>query len=418
MPKTHSSLKRLVLKLGVTSLFLTAPLGKVHADDLFKVAAKNELTSEVLRAGNSNLEKLVKELLRTEGTFQALADSPYFAALNYAGVANAITFNVNTDGMVARLDLPSIKFNKRFTGRNRDEVEDKISDFLKKDGSDVLARFLKSMASQSLVAVTDGNPNSTTALSASNAYASSMDTAFTNEEKDAAENASASSFGASFSGSIGSIDADGIKGSIYQFPIRTRYQINQRVGVNLDIPLSYIEIEGAEIYGAGVNLAVPIQIVPASKKSPWHWQVTPFVAFDASASEDFGAGGMLLSGGLNSVVSYDFGPVILSMGNYFSAHEGIPFSYDEYNVDPGVSQQILKNGLKLDVPLGKRWIVDVYAIHTKFLADAAVEQYFTVGGSVGYRVANSGGYIRLGLYADVGDNYSSPHAFLGTGWKF
>ena len=63
MQKTNSPLKRLVLKLGATSLLLTVPFHSLHADDLFKVAATNELTSQIYRAGNSNLEKLVKELL-------------------------------------------------------------------------------------------------------------------------------------------------------------------------------------------------------------------------------------------------------------------------------------------------------------------------------------------------------------------
>jgi hypothetical protein len=54
-----------------------------------------------------------------------------------------------------------------------------------------------------------------------------------------------------------------------------------------------------------------------------------------------------------------------------------------------------------------------------------LDQYVTVGGEIGYRLLGKadapnkkGGYIKFGLYADVGDNYTSAHAQFGSGWKF
>ncbi len=172
-------------------------------------------------------------------------------------------------------------------------------------------------------------------------------------------------------------------------------------------------------------LAMPVKMILKSKDSPWFWQLTPFGGANASASKDMLAGGLIANGGLNSVLAYDFGSFTLSMGNHFSLHEGIPLTYESYKFDPGVSQQILKNGLKLDVPIGQRWIFDVYAIHTKFMTSAALDQYFTLGGELGYRLGakptatkKGGGYLKLGLYADVGENFTSAHAQIGTGWKF
>ena len=64
-------------------------------------------------------------------------------------------------------------------------------------------------------------------------------------------------------------------------------------------------------------------------------------------------------------------------------------------------------------------------MHTKFLTSAAVDQYATIGGEIGYRFLGKadapnkkGGYMKIGLYADLGENYTSAHAQIGTGWKF
>ena len=168
-----------------------------------------------------------------------------------------------------------------------------------------------------------------------------------------------------------------------------------------------------------------MKVIPRTKGNPWAWQLTPFAGVSASGSKDFAAGGLLANGGLNSMLAHDFGRCTLSMGNHFSTYEGVPLTISSFKFDPGVSQQILKNGLKLDIPVGRRWIFDVYGVHTKFINTAAVDQYFTVGGELGYRMLGKAdaankknGYMKLGVYADVGSNFTSAHAQVGTGWKF
>lgn len=88
------------------------------------------------------------------------------AALDYAGVANAITFSQTPDlgsGTRATFVIPIIDFTRTFVGASRDEVEDQIEEFLKTEGADVYRRFLEAMNRSSPFAVSDGNPTSTTA---------------------------------------------------------------------------------------------------------------------------------------------------------------------------------------------------------------------------------------------------------------
>ena len=407
--------------LAATVLLAAIPVAG-HAGDLFSITATDGVLTRT--AGSKSVTDLVSDLINTAGPFNGLA-SIQNSSLTYAGVANAMRFTENAAGTTATLIIPSIGFNRVFNGVNSADLENQIDAFLKKDGADVLAQFLKSMNQRSLVSVTDGNPNSATARAASQSFSSyGMTDAETQDEKENPDEGNTRS-GFGMIADVGTIDANGIKGQVYSLPLYARFKLSKRVGLNFDIPLSYADIEGSTIFGFGLGVAVPIKAIPRTKDSPWYWQITPFGGANVSGSADFAAGGMLANGGIVSLLAHDFGKMTLSMGNQLSIHEGIPITVGDYKFDPGVSQQIIKNGLKLDVPFARRWVFDLYGIHTKFVEDAAVDQYFTVGAGIGYKripkpgsAKKSTGYIKVGLYADVGSDYTSAHAHFGTGWKF
>ncbi len=405
------------------ALLLAAVPHHCDAADLFNATATDGITTTA--AGDKNVVDLISRLVRAEGEFLPFNGTAFTAALNYAGVPNAIQFIENAAGTSVTLGIPSTGLSRTFNGPTRSDVDDQITAFLKKDGADEFAKFLKAMNRQSLVSVTDGNPNSATARAASQSFSSyGMTDAETRDEKDDSDEGVSRS-GIGMVADVGTIDANGIKGQVYSLPLYARFKLSKRVGLNFDIPLSYADIEGSTIFGFGLGVALPIKAIPRTKNSPWYWQITPFGGANVTGSADFAAGGMLANGGLVSLIAHDFGRMTLSMGNQLSIHEGIPITVDDYKFDPGVSQQIIKNGVKLDVPFARRWVFDVYGIHTKFVEDAAVDQYFTVGAGIGYkRIPKPGsakkgsGYIKLGFYADIGNDYTSAHAHFGTGWKF
>lgn len=417
---------RRLLKTAVLLLTLLWSGGReLRAEDLFTMSVAPGGTV----VGGSSLLDLVDKIIngKDEFAFFAGPGAAYTGTLKYGTVQGAMSFDVNAPRTSATLNIPSIGFSQVFVGANQADLESQLEAFLKKDGATVYSRFLKSMAAQSLVAVTDGNPNATTASAAAQSFMNyGMTFAETREEQqDAAVAATASRVALGIMADVGAFNANGIKGTAYSLPMFARFRLTERVGLNFDLPFSYIDIDGAKVFGAGLSLGLPVKVVRKTKDSPWFWQLTPFVGGNASVSKDLLAGGFLANGGLNSVLAHDFGPVTLSLGNHFSVHEGIPLTIDSYKLDPGVSQQIVKNGLKLDVPIGQRWIFDVYAIHTKFLSAAALDQYITLGGEIGFRMGakptatkKSGGFLKLGLYADVGENFTSAHAQFGSSWKF
>ncbi len=415
--KTYSSAtspRRPLVKAALLASLFTSSVA-VQAGEIFTISA---IGAGTVTVGANSVVDLIESAVNRSGAFAALGGGAVTAGLNYAGVANAITYTSTGAGQ-STITIPSTGFSRNFGTTTQ------LTDFLKTDGSAEVAKFLKAMSAQSLVAISDGNPSSSTARTSGDSYQNyGMTFAETKEEKDTNKpNTDRVGFG--IIADVGSFDANGIKGTTYSLPMFARFKLTDRVGLNLDLPLNYTEIEGAKAFGVGLGVGIPVKVIPRAKDSPWYWQLTPFGGANATGSKDLAAGGLLANGGLNSLLAYDFGAFAVSMGNHFSIHEGVPIGLGGYTFDSGVSQQILKNGFKLDVPVGQRWIFDVYAVHTKFLTAAAVDQYITMGGEVGYRMLGKagaakkgGGYMKLGLYADVGDNYTSAHAQFGSGWKF
>ena len=399
---------------------------RLPAEDLFDISARSIAVNGGIPTvvGDNRLQDLVEKVIKAQDQFAPYQNQSFTAALRYASVHDAITFAVSPGGTTAILDIPITGFSRTFTGANRDDVEEQIKTFMKKEGASELAKFLKAINAQSAVAVSDGNPMSTTATFASQSFNDfGMEMGETREEKENPKEYSG--IGLGFAADVGRFEAEGFKGTTYSLPLYARFKLSDRVGLHFNLPLNYTELEGAQIFGAGVGLGFPIKVIPHAKDNPWYWQVTPSGGAVASGSEDLLAGGLLAQAAFTSLLAYDFKHFTLSMGNHLSWFEGIPLEYGDIKFDPGISQQVIKNGVKASIPFGRRWVAELYGIHTKFLETAAVDQYFTVGGELGYRFLgkpNAGkkknGYVKIGLYSHLSDKFTSANAQFGTGWKF
>jgi len=402
--------------------FLVSPQTGM-SQDLFDVTATGGGITRTV--SGSSVVDLISSAVNARDTFSVFEGNAFSANLNYAGVPSAIQFTTNANGTSATLSIPSSNFTRTFNGTSRADTEQQLEDFLKTDASGVITDFYKAINSQSLVAVTDGNPRSATAMAASDTFQLyGVMIARTNEERQKQKEAGGiSGFGAVFS--YASFTANGIHGTAYSLPTNIPFRLTQRVGLNLEVPLTYEKVGGAKVYGSGVIGGVPIQIRRASTANPWSWQITPFAGVTGSASKEMAAGGLLSIFGGASVVSRDLRRVTISMGNMISTHSGIPLSVSDFHFDPGVRQTILKNGGRVDVPLGQRWIADGSFVHTNFTHDAALSHYETLGGEVVYRLLgsstsepNKSQYLRVGVFSDLGSQYRSTQLQFGAGWKF
>jgi len=309
-----------------------------------------------------------------------------------------------------------------------EELYDNIDEFLKKEGSDVYRRFLEAMNRRSLVAVTDGNPNSSTATMANSIF---DDSGFGGYESLAGAGDTMKSMNLSMMAEIAQISANNFDGRSYSLPIGFGFGITDRVSAKIRMPLNYREIEGASIYDGSLIVNLPIKLLMPDAVtgdngggSRWSWTLTPNTGIGIAGSADYAAGSLLYTFGLTSVLGYNFGTFSLTMGNGINIFKSNSINVDDYDVGGDIDQKILKNGLKLTVPFDSKWVMEAYGIYTQFLEDAALDNYYTVGAQVGmrlpdkYSIGNSSNLVFLRVGGDIGDDYNNFKVAIGTGFKF
>lgn len=416
----------------VRNLVLAAALGSavalpLAAKDLFEF---NATTTDVLppvslTVGSSNLPDKITELVEGNGHFNQLNNREFIASLRYGGVQQALRFDIRQGGpgWTATLTSPfdPTIINRPFTGATRQELEDNIDAYLTQNGLGDLAKLLAALDKRTIAGSLDGNPVAATAFAAGSYFGEyGLRPTETSEEAEGDAGGSTSRSGIAMTADVGTFRSEDFEGETYSWTPMVPIALGEarRVRLEFALPLNYTVIEGADQFRVGGQLGVAMLLKKRGKDQPWLWQVTPHGGALVSGSLDLLAGGVLMSGGVTSYLSYRWHEWEFSMGNHVSLHEGLAVTVDDYEFDPDVSQQILKNGLKVGRSLGKRWYAEGYLIDTEFLQDAFISRYLTAGVGVGYRGPERKGYVMVGLYGNFGDEYTSGSFQFGTGWKF
>jgi len=268
--------------------------------------------------------------------------------------------------------------------------------------------------------LSDGTPDSTTALLADSTFygfgslSESMALGLDATGEPTKENAVSVTFDA------GEFDIQGQHGQTYTIPIAGGFKINDRVRLDYEIPLQYLTIENTSLFQAGLTLDLPVKAIVPSPNQPWSWIVTPTVAIAFSGSREF-IGGEALT----NVFSYQWHGITATYGNYISFFQGDVLTTNDPKFPSGVNQQIMKNGLRFDIPFAKSWIVEAYGIYTQFFQSALIGNYFTLGAELGHHFTWDVegqhldlGYLSLGLYSEFGNHYTSGHVQIGSAWRF
>jgi hypothetical protein len=185
----------------------------------------------------------------------------------------------------------------------------------------------------------------------------------------------------------------------------------------------YLDIEGAKSGETGLLMGLPLQVISQDGDGGFFWQVTPFVHSAIAASYDMVQAAVDMGGGFTNRVGYDFGWCTIQVASQIGYFDGVDIS----NFDIGVEQQILKNGVKLSIPVAESWLIEARAVRTDFLKDAAVPIYYTFGADIVYRSAHSDHWayvlvpddIYLGAFYDTDlKSYSGLSARGCVRWKW
>jgi hypothetical protein len=409
-----------LLATGLLAAIL--PLSGLAAD-LFEVEATSGATT--IHVGDSNVLDLVEKLVNTQDEFAAFNGTNFNGSLRYQGIPDAITFQQNNNGSgVIHFNLIGESYNYA--------DEDDLEDFLKTNGEGLYSRFLKEVAKQSAVSVTDGNPSSSTA---SSARADFQNFALTPVgEFDfgegsilaAEEGVGLGGFGLGFNSGRFEAEVAGVsyEGQFAEVGLAwLNVGLGDRVRLVAPIAGSYLEIEGTAVYGLSQSFALPIRILQMNKTDRWNWRLTPVGGVNIRVSPDALSGSLLWNAGLVNSIDYRVNRrLIVCLINQATVFQSIPVEYSDYSFDADIDQLIAKNGVRLVTPITRRLVGDVFFIRTDFLEEAAVENFYTVGASVSFK-ATKRFNVTLGANYDIGetdtdDEFKSYSVGLSSAWRW
>lgn len=396
-----------------TALVAAASMtSSVLGQDLFSVTATGGSQSPV-SVGSSSMIDLLDDAVNTQGQFAPFAGEDTTFALRYGNVQNAITVTKNASNTQATLTFGPTGITRTFTGTDQADLERQIEDYLKKNGKDDVRKFLKAMNRLSVIAVSDGNPNATTARMAEFTYnrfallADESRSQVWNEGK-------AESAGAQFQFTLAakSYDVGDYGGQSATVSLATTFNFSQQVGFSLGGFFTYNTIEDADVFHGGLSAGIPIRIILPEEKKGVLWQVTPFLSSGASGSEDIAAGGLIVGAGAANLVAWRFTDrFTLAMANQISFYRGQDIAFGEFELNPGVDQSMLKNGLRGTLGLSDTWGLYGAVTYSNFLDDAAIENWWTP--EIGVSYSNKAGTgFHAGITGDFGDDYTSYGARL------
>ncbi len=410
---------------GVAVVVMAA--GAAGGQNLFVITGTSN-GSAITPVGADNIIDLVSDAMNNANQFTGLANTTASLSLSYAGVANAITVDKNASNSFATLTFlnpDGTRTTRTFdaTGGGA-SLETLVTDYLKKNGSADLATFFKAMNAQSLVAVSDGNPNASTARLADYAFdrygrynrqAAMWSVVENKDEKD----------GTGLQWRLGvsgaAFTAGDFDGTTAMVSSSVDWNFSNTVGTSLGTFVGYNSVGDASVFHVGLNLGVPIRPVKATEELPLTWQITPSISVAGSGSQELGAGGLIYSGAGTSLLRWDVNDwLTLEMSNQFGFYRGEKLTFGDFSIDPGVDQQILKNGVQAMFKLGDSdWYAYGGVSHTKFMKDAAVDSYVTPEIGLAFRkVSGKGSTFEVGFRGDIGSDYKAYGARVGVNVAF
>lgn len=458
-----------------------AGLSPALGDDLFRVmvTADDPMVGS-LTVGGSSVPDLVEDLLDTQNDFSMFDGEGFGASLRYAGVDDAISFTLSEDG-----DRATLQFLGRegdplvFTADSTGDVEDQIVKFLEKEGSATVADFLKEINQRSLVAVTDGNPQSTTATMGAykyNRFGKHQDltrlerrimrgevvqpaapspgvfrAGYQDGDMQAVGDTSMGQNGEQqsngdgqmesegppvgaahvqwfkpgsdrglrvrFDAQAGIADADGLESTFVNLSGSLEYRVNRFWGIAASFPISYYDVEGADVFTAGAHLDIPIRLIQQDDGKGFTFQIAPGALIAGSGSYEMVSGGLFWGVGGTALASYEVDDWLFSGAASYTHFESISLEVSDYEFDPDLTQDFVRVGGKASYHIGDNAYVFGGLSYSDFLDDAAVDNYFSPTAGVGFR-AGGGFNVRLAYEGDFGDDYEAHKVQLGVQMPF
>ncbi|MBM4029254.1 MAG: hypothetical protein FJ280_28230 [Planctomycetes bacterium] len=405
-------MKWTLFAVAAVAVLLVAPR-VADATDLFGVEAT--YSGGTITQTASSLPNLIEALINNQGAFAPLLGNDFTGSLTYYGIPGAVAVAVQGDTQLT-ITSPLTGLDRTFTGTSRNDLEDQLKDWLLKEGSNEVGQLIQAVAEHSAAAITDGNPSSMTARMADRAFGTfglfPANRVMRGSEPGHHAGLWFHTRQSQAETPVGTADT-----ASYEIHVPWWLNFGRHVSLIGGASGQYMDTEGTAVYGGGSDLGLGIRPFVRDEQSHFGWQVTPFVGLHAMGTYDGATGGLLNQFGIASRLEFQLPRgILLIVANQFSHFNSLRLKIKDVNIDPMVEQNVLKNGLMVDVPLwaDKSLYANGFFADTRFLQDAAVDNYQTLGAGLSLR----GDRMSLNVYVsrDFAGDYRSWNA--GAGLSF
>jgi len=385
-----------MFKKTALSILMLGLCQSAMAADLFTVTTTVDgaTTSQGFSAAMESFDSIKLDAMRARlPTYTNTSAAA--VALDFRGLGMNLAYPVNSTTLT--LNIPSIGLvNKTFTGATRDQSQEQLKDFFKKDGGAVLNALMKKLAETSAVDPIAGNPNSMQAGMVSGDF----DRNFTSHASNikSAQTTSAVSGLVGLGLRFGSYDIDGRQSDSITLPLSytSRSDLDPRRQLTISAPITYTTVEGGKVYSFNPGVAYRIPMND-------NWALTPAVGYGLTGSEDLASLAQMVSGSLTSSYVINMDKFDIAIGNMVGYYQTLKASSGDYSYDPGIKNTIFRNGVMLSQPInafGQGMSIEYSLIDTRFTGDALyIDGYDEIGVTLGTnKSANSSrSYLRAGL---------------------
>jgi hypothetical protein len=406
------------------AIVLALPAAAASAKDLFDVnidvisptqgqgqAAAPTITDLIHTLQTANLQSLTSAYTDT---------SAASAVLNIRGVTALAAFDANSTTL--HFSVPSAGVTQSFTGATRNDSEQQLLDFLLRNGGGMATRILQQMVASSPVDPVAGNPGS---LQNSMAAADfSIGTGIGLNGVDAPAMGPGGTLLKqpnifALGGDVGFFNEGGYTSTVVTVPLRYTIPFaDPRWALTLDLPITYVNTQGAASYFASFGAALRIPLLT-------NWYLTPSVRGGGAGSLDLGAAAVEYSGGLASRYDIYFRDLMITIGNGVDLVKTSVLSVGNVHVNYDLTNELWNNGVQVESSLPftmfgdptsvQAYLVDTYVSGSKVY----ISHYDEVGFTVGTRHAmNSQDWnsLRLGAGFGFGEHFTAYK--LGFTYKF
>lgn len=384
---------------------------------LIPCTAKADLFTLSLTQGSNTV---VKEFTSVLDVFDAYNDgkldsilSGYNTSQDATGVLDfrGIEMILEYTGGRLNFKVESLGIDKTFGDGSSQEASFKeFKEYLKANKDDLQTKILKASVSSTPYDAIAGNPSSL--------MSQMSEMAFSNPTLSAAEHAGISSQSGGFvllSPSGGHHKIKGKNGvertaTTMNLPLGYTFKFENDWALGIDMPLSYIDLDGSKTYAAQLGLSLQIPLLQNK------WSLTVSGRVGSTASKDSLSGGVLYMGVVTSRFTQELGSdTALIMTNMFGHIKDYTLDIKGYNIEYGLENNVFKNGLELRRKLGKKTAVAVFGNDTRYTgSDLYIDSYDEVGFRFTKYFSKGGFFDGIDFTASYtfGDNYKAYNAGL------